>query len=205
MIIALGKTRLAALVLIGSLSLSGCSSTPQLRSDYDSTVDFSQYRTYNIYEDAGPGSNEYQGFFSRYMTAAIEREMEIRGYVKSDDPDLLVNFNAILQEKTEVRTMPASPPIGGYYSYRRGFYSAWPTYSYGTETHVSQYTEGTLNIDIVDARAGRLVWEAVGQGRVSQQTLDNLRERVNAGVPNYFALFPFVAGSAEPTIGADGE
>lgn len=172
---------------------SGCAST-RIQSNYDSSVDFSKYRTYNFYEDAGPGGTRYLGFFSQYMVAAISKEMDKRGYVKSDDPDLLINFNAILQEKTEVRTMPAARPVGGYYSYRIGRYDPWAGYGWGTEKHVSQYTEGTVNIDLVDAKAGRLVWEAVGKGRVSQKKLEQLEASVNAAVPKYFESFPFVAG-----------
>jgi len=176
---------------------SGCASDP-IRSDYDPTADFSQYSTYNFFADAGPEQTNYQSFFSQYMVAAITREMEMRGYSKSNDPDLLVNFNAILQEKTDVRTTPAPSYGGGYYGYRGGFYDPWGGYGYGTETHVSQYTEGTFNIDLVDARRKKLVWEAVGTGRISQKMLEELEERVNAGVPKFFAKYPFTAGSGVP-------
>jgi hypothetical protein len=186
---------LAAILAIAA-GASGCASDP-IRSDYDPTADFSQYNTYNFFADAGPEQTNYQSFFSQYMVAAITREMEIRGYTKSDNPDLLVNFNAILQEKTDVRTTPA-PMYGGYYGYRGGFYDPWMGYGYGTETHVSQYTEGTFNIDLVDARKKKLVWEAVGTGRISQKMLDELEERVNAGVPKFFAKYPFTAGSGVP-------
>lgn len=186
---------LAAILAIAA-GASGCASDP-IRSDYDPTADFSQYNTYNFFADAGPEQTNYQSFFSQYMVAAITREMEIRGYTKSDNPDLLVNFNAILQEKTDVRTTPA-PMYGGYYGYRGGFYDPWMGYGYAQETHVSQYTEGTFNIDLVDARKKKLVWEAVGTGRISQKMLDELEERVNAGVPKFFAKYPFTAGSGVP-------
>ncbi len=184
---------LAAVVLLAS----GCSGN-NIRSDYDPSVDFSQYETYNFFADAGPDSTNYQSFFSTYMVAAISREMEARGYEKSDDPDLLVNFNARLRDKTDVRTTPA-PTMGmGYYGYRRGFYDPWMGYGYATETHVSQYTEGTFNIDLVDARRKKLVWEAVSVGRVTDKALEELEERVNEGVPKFFATYPFVAGSGTP-------
>lgn len=175
---------------------SGCAGD-NIRSDYDPTVNFADYKTYNFFVDAGPEETNYQSFFSQYMVAAISREMESRGYVKSEDPDLLINFNAILREKTQVRQSP-SPMVGGYYGYRGGFYDPWYGYGYATETHVSQYTEGTFNIDLVDARRKKLVWEAVGVGRVSQKDLEELEERVNEGVPKFFAKFPFVAGSSAP-------
>jgi hypothetical protein len=185
-----------ATILVVAAVASGCAGD-NIRSDYDPTADFSQYNTYNFFADAGPEQTNYQSFFSQYMVAAISREMEMRGYAKSNDPDLLVNFNAILQEKTDVRTTPA-PAYGGYYGYRGGFYDPWMGYGYGQETHVSQYTEGTFNIDLVDARKKKLVWEAVGTGRISQKMLDELEERVNAGVPKFFAKYPFTAGSGVP-------
>jgi hypothetical protein len=67
-----------------------------------------------------------------------------------------------------------------------------------TETHVSEYTQGTFNIDLVDAKRKQLVWEAVGVGRVSDEALKNLEAGVKRGVPNYFSRYPFVAGSATP-------
>jgi hypothetical protein len=71
-------------------------------------------------------------------------------------------------------------------------------YGYAQETHVSQYTEGTFNIDLVDARKKKLVWEAVAVGRVTDKLLEELEERVDAGVARAFAKYPFVAGSSEP-------
>ena len=183
-------------LLVLALGAGGCASD-NLRSDYDPAADFSNYETFNFFPDAGPEQTSYQSFFSQYMTAAITREMQARGYKLSEDPDLLINFNAILREKTDVRTTPA-PMYGGYYGYRGGFYDPWMGYGYAQETHVSQYTEGTFNIDLVDARQKKLVWEAVGVGRITEKVLENLEERVNTGVANAFARYPFVAGSGEP-------
>ena len=193
----LRKTLAVASILAIVAGTSGCAGDP-IRSDYDPTADFSQYNTYNFFADAGPEQTNYQSFFSPYMVTAITREMESRGYTKSNDPDLLVNFNAILQEKTKVTQTPAPSYGGGYYGYRGGYYDPWGGYGMATETHVSQYTEGTFNIDLVDARAKKLVWEAVGTGKISQKLLDELEERVYAGVPKFFAKYPFTAGSGVP-------
>ena len=176
---------------------SGCASKPDLRSAYDDSVDFSQYNTYNWIEGAGPNSDGYQSLFSQYMVTAIDKEMQARGYTLSDTPDLLVNFNANLQDKTKVTTSP-SMYSGSYYGYRRGYYDPWMGYGYGTETHVSQYTEGTFNIDLIDPKTKRLVWEAVSVGRINDDTFDNLQEKVATGVPKFFALYPFRAGDGTP-------
>ena len=184
-----------SLILLLVVFASGCASKPKLRSAYDDSVDFSQYKTYNFYSDAGPEAENYQGLFSQYMITAIKLEMDSRGYTMSNAPDLLVNFNANLQDKTKVTTSP-SMNTGGYYGYRGGMYDPWGGYGYGTDTHVSQYTEGTFNIDLVDPIRKQLVWEAVSVGRIDDKTFDNLQQKVMEGVPKFFALYPFKAGDA---------
>jgi len=190
-------------VSLALLAVSACSSTANIRSDHDPNADFGAYQSYNFMANAGPNNGQYESFFTQYMKAAIDVEMQNRGYTRSDNPDLLVNFNAILQEKTKISTTPAMPPPGGYYGYRGGYYSAWGGYGWGSETQVSQYTEGTFNIDLVDARRQQLVWEAVGVGRVSQKTIDNLEEAVKAGVPRFFAHYPYRAGDPNPVYASE--
>ena len=182
------------LTLFAAAHLAACASSSNIRSTYDDSKDFAQYRTYNFMEGAGGDSSGYQSMFTNYMVQAISREMEQRGYVMSDNPDLLVNFNANFEDKTKVTTTQAPMRGGAYYGYRRGYYNAWPTYGYATETHVSQYTEGTFNIDLVDARKKQLVWEAVGVGRVTEKKLGNLEQEIREGVPKYFENYPFRAG-----------
>ena len=188
--------------LIIGYALAGCSSSGgNIISDHDRSAPFGSYKTYNFMEGAGPDTGNYQSFFSQYMITAITLEMEQRGYTKSDDPDLLVNFNAILQDKTKVTTSPA-PTMGGgygsYYGYRGSHYGAWGGYGYATETRVSQYTEGTFNIDLIDAKKHQLVWEAVGVGKVTEKKLENLEESVMNGVPRFFSLYPYRAGDPIP-------
>ncbi len=187
-----------AVILLFIAGIAGCSSGGKLRSDYDRGADFGSYQTWNFIEDAGPDYAGYESLFTQYMLEAITIEMDNRGYTRSDNPDLLVNFNAYVQDKTKVTTTSAPPPMGGYYGYRGGYYGAWGGYGYGTQTHVSQYTEGTFNIDLIDAKQHQLVWEAVGVGRITDKVRNNLRQTVMDGVPNFFALYPFVAGSSTP-------
>jgi len=184
-------------LLLTAWFLGGCSSD-NIRSDYDMSADFGSYKTYNFIAGAGPDREGYDSLFTQYMITAITIEMENRGYVKSDNPDLLVNFNANLQEKTKVTQ--SSAPAMPYYGYRGGFYDPWGGYGYSTQTHVSQYTEGTFNIDLIDARKKQLVWEAVGIGRVTDKDLQNLQQGVMEGVPKFFADYPFVAGSSSQVM-----
>ena len=66
-----------------------------------------------------------------------------------------------------------------------------------------QVEEGTFNIDIIDAKKQQLVWEAVGVGRVNDKFRENLQQNVKDGVPNFFALYPFVAGNPTPVASSE--
>ena len=174
--------------------LTACSSGPDIRSDYDRTVDFSQFQTYNFFSPMGIENPGYSTIFGSIFREAITREMELRGYVLSDDPDLLMNVSARLQDKTKVTTYN-DPYPPGYYGYRRGYYDPWMGYGYNKSTHVSQYTEGTINVDMVDAHAKRMIWEGVAVGRLKDnRSNDEVRDAINKGVASMFSGYPYRAG-----------
>lgn len=201
---AISTLRLSVILMFFA-SMAGCSSGGKIIGDYDPGNDFGAYQTWDFIEDAGPDYEGYESLFSQYMMEAIEIEMTKRGYTKSANPDIFLNFNAYVQDKTKVTQTPSTSmgmgyPYGGggYYGYRGASYGAWGGYGYGTETRVSQYTEGTFNIDIIDAEKQQLVWEAVGVGKITDKFRENLRQTVMEGVPEFFALYPFVAGNPNP-------
>lgn len=187
-------TKLASLA-VAALLLTGCASKPTIETDYDHTVDFSQYKTYAFFNPMGIENPNYSSIYGSIFRQAISKEMESRGYVKSDNPDLLINVSGRLQEKTKVTTTSDPYMAGGYYGYRRGAYGAWGGYGYGTQTHVSQYTEGTVNVDMVDRKQKRMVWEGVAVGRVNEKrSNEETRTNINNGIKEMFAAYPFRAG-----------
>jgi len=175
--------------------LASCASKPTIESDYDHTMDFSQYKTYGFFSPMGIENPNYSSIFGSIFRDAISREMESRGYTMSDNPDLMINVSGRLQDKTKVTTTSDPYMSGGYYGYRRGAYGTWGGYGYGTTTHVSNYTEGTINVDMVDRAQKRMVWEGVAVGRVNEKrSNDETREAINSGITEMFAGYPFRAG-----------
>jgi hypothetical protein len=61
---------------------------------------------------------------------------------------------------------------------------------YPQETSVDQYTQGTLNVDVVDARRRQLVWEGVAVGRVTESVRGNIPAVIDGVMPEIFAKFP---------------
>lgn len=185
------KSLLPLAIAASVLTLAGCASGPDVRTNFDRSVDFAQYKTFGFVSPLGTDRGGYQSLVSQTLKASTQRELQARGMRLVDSqPQLLINFNGSLNDKLRVTTMPAYP-MGGYYGYRGGMYSAWPMYA--DQTTVSQYTEGTLNIDVIDAARRQLVWEGVVTDSVTQKDLDNVQTAIDKAVASAFAKYPVTA------------
>jgi hypothetical protein len=176
------------LATVAAVVLAGCASGPKLFVNEDPGAEFGSYRTFSFSTPLGTDSPQYSSMLSTFLKDATRRELESRGYRYVDsDPDLLVNFYVKTKEKVTSTSVPTGPAYGaGYYGYRGMNYGVWSGY----ETQVSQYTEGTLNIDLVDTRLKRLVWEGVAVGRVRDDIRENLKPAVDGVVTQIFAKYP---------------
>jgi hypothetical protein len=189
---ALGVAAALLGAVVGALALAGCATTgPQLRTKADPQTDFAAYRTYGYVDPLGTDRAGYATFVTQQFKGAVDTEMGARGYRKVDEnPDLLVNFYANAEEKSDVRSTPR-PTFGvgiGYYGYRGGLYGAWPLYQ--NEVDTVRYHVGTANVDVVDARRKQLIWEGVAEGRLSKDVMKNPEPAIRAAVHQLFEQFP---------------
>ena len=182
--------RLFFAVVICAL-LAACSNAPVVRSDFDPRADFASYRTFAFIEPLGTDRAGYTTLLTERLKRAAALQMESRGYVyREKDPDLLINFQSHVQSRTEY---VAPPPMMWGYGYGYGFYGGWPGYAFGPD--VIQYNEGTMKVDLIDAKRRQMVWEGVGTSIVDniQQTASD--QAVQNMIASIFARYPFVAGS----------
>ena len=152
--------------------LNGC--TPGVNVQKDSSVNFSRYRTYDWAEtkvkETGDQNPIYQSSLADNMIKqAIGSELAKKGIrqVAGDaKPDFYITYHLYVENAE--RTV-SNPPVAGYaypYSmyYRGGLlpinYGAWysPAYFGNTGYRTEQYKQGTLIVDMVDARSNDLVW-----------------------------------------------
>jgi hypothetical protein len=185
-----------ATILIASPALAG----PKASANADSSVDLRQFQTFGWANPIGTDQNGYQSILSQNLKASTQRQLEARGLrYDATNPQLLVNFNARLDDKMKVSTVPTptmAMGVGygrGYYGYRGGMYGTYPMYQ--DQTTVSQYKEGTLNIDIVDVSRKQLVWEAVITDTITQKKRDNLQKTVDDYMKAAFKKFPIPASN----------
>lgn len=141
--------------------LSACASGPTIVSNANPGTEFSEFETYNFMDPLGTDrADGVQTPLSSRLVSSVNRELISRGMSLSDDPDLLVDFFVVTQERIDVRTTPAHSVHRTHWN--RGF-STWPSYN----TTVRQYTEGTLIIDLIDPATSTLVGEGAAQNRIS--------------------------------------
>ena len=171
----------AKIFCVAVMSLVGCATGPTIRTHVDPTADLSRFTSFGFYSQG----QTYSSFVSRYIESSVADEMLARGYVRSDTPDLLINFHVQTQDKVQVTQTPTG---GGYYGWRRGY--AWGGPYGGYETDVRQYKEGTLNIDIVDRPRNQLVWEGVAVGRIKTKSMDDPPPAIKAVVAQIFEKYP---------------
>ena len=167
------------------LILAACTTGPTIRTHTDPTADLSRFRSFGFFTQG----QAYSSFVSRYIESAVADEMVARGYVRSDTPDLLINFHVQTKDKVQVTQTPSA-----YYGWRRGY--AWGGAYGGYDTDVRQYTEGTLNIDLVDRSRNQLVWEGIAVGRIQSKSVDDPQPAIKAVVAQVFEKYPARASAA---------
>lgn len=173
--------------------LAACASGPTIRADADPGVNLASYKTFGFFEQVSTDKASYDTILSTRLKDATRRELEKRGYrYVESDPDLLVNFNVNVMNKTDVRSTPSAS--AGFYGYRAGMYGAWAGYPQDVET--VHYQEGTLSIDLVDAKKRQLVWQGVAQGRVNKEAVQNPGPAIDKVVTDIFAKYPVGAPAA---------
>ncbi|MEZ5530958.1 MAG: DUF4136 domain-containing protein [Steroidobacteraceae bacterium] len=187
-------TRRVASIALFTL-VAGCASGPEVRVTADPAANLAAYHTFNYVTPLGTDREGYESIVSTALKEATTEELTRRGYRLADTPDFLVNFGARLDDRLRVTKVPVAGPPLGYYFYRRGFYDPWYGYN---DVDVDQYTEGTVNIDIVDAAAKRLVWESIAVGRVTERMRNDLPGAIRKVVPQMLATFPSAGGGAAP-------
>lgn len=177
------------LALLAVAVLAGCAMGPRVRTDFDPQADFTQYRTYAFYEPLAMEQSGYTSYLTQRIKQAVRREMDARGYrFDESDPDLRVNFQGVIRERTDVYSVPRTD-IGYFYNYRARAYVAVPVWY--DEAQVSRYTEGTLSVDLVDAERNHLVWTGAAVGRVTQRTPDERAAEADRAIAAIFERYPY--------------
>lgn len=175
-----------ALLLPLALALSGCE-TLRVGSDYDRAANFSSYHTFTWlprqeYSYVNPMMIEQ-------AKDAILSALEQKGYryvADSAEADFAVDFTLGSHERVDVHTYP-QPYAWPWYGYGR-FWWGYPYW--GTGIDVSRYREGTLAIDVFDAKTHRPVWHGWAKKELSHEDIVKSSDAIRQAVDAVLAKFP---------------
>lgn len=185
-------------LLVCAMLLAACASQPNTFANADPSVDFASYQSFGFFKTLSTDDAQYQSLVSNFLKVAVAQEMTRRGLEHDEQsPDLRVNFFINTKDKIRTRQVPTAGGVyGGYYGYRDPFYDPWMGYG-GTETRVDQYTEGTLNIDVVDAGSKKLIWEGAVVGRLTEKDIRNMEQTIDEAVAAIMVKFPILPGGGQ--------
>ncbi|WP_350978644.1 DUF4136 domain-containing protein [Shewanella sp. AC34-MNA-CIBAN-0136] len=156
------------------LALSACS-TLKSTSDFDPSVSFEQYKTYSWVEKKNEDAGYHlDGLMDQRVRAAVETQLSQKGISKADkqNADLLVNYITKVDKKINIDTFNSNFGYNPYYGPRWGFGG-----SIHSETTVREYDVGTLMVDLVDNKTGKLIWRGTVADTVREQSTPE--ERIN--------------------------
>ena len=177
------------LALGATIALAACSSGPSIRVDGDPSANIPGFSTFGFFSPLATDKAGYSTILTARLKDASRRELEKHGYTYSDSsPELLVNFNVNIVDKTQITSSPSTSVGYGYYGYRAGMYGAWSGYPQDIQT--TNYKQGTLTIDVVDAAKKALVWQGVAEARITKKIRDNPGAAADSIVTEVLAGFP---------------
>ncbi|VXC82842.1 conserved exported hypothetical protein [Pseudomonas sp. 8Z] len=177
------------LSLLFALLLTGCASI-NLEHDFDPNRDFSAYRSWRWMDKAfvyQPDDARLKSDLTEQrISQALHDQLEQRGLRQTgaSQGDLKVQVVLSVDERQDQITTQ----YGGWGGHWGGYWGG-PAFS---ETRRLDYKVATLQIDLYDAKDGKLVWRGSGEQLVSSQALSPAeRERtIRETVTQILAQYP---------------
>ncbi len=128
----------------------GCA-TPKILYDYDNQADFSQYKTFQFYDDILLNINEIE---AKRVLTQLEKSLIEKGLELSDDPAILVDVKL-----NQFEAPRNSVGIGfGNYGRHSGI-------NIGGQVPINGYAlTNQFTVDFVDAKTDKLIWRGFYEG-----------------------------------------
>ena len=179
------RHRFSGVIVIAALFLLPFANlwAQKIEVGYDKSADFNQFKTYAWIPRVTPPTNPT---LATLVDANIEYELNQKGLRKVEhDPDLLVKS------------------YGGMDALQGGFAAKDPSYAatggvpitnaWGGSlppTEVPQVAQGSITVDLVDARQKHLIWRATAKGKMDYEKRSKLVDQANKAVEEMFKKYP---------------
>ncbi len=185
------------------VALTACASI-DVRTVTNPHADLADLHTFNVMSQPHAPAANAQGndpmlvnsISNRALRADLIKGFEDRGYVVADNPDFKVAFYASTKQKLDVTYWDYGYP---YYPYWWGGWGpGWDPYA----AQVTEYTQGTVIVDVIDPHTHELLWRGQGVSHVSdneQEYEQDLWKTVTAILQKFPRAPPAQVSSSQST------
>jgi hypothetical protein len=174
------KLQKVVFALLATMFLfAGRSSAQQVKTDYDRSANFAQYKTYSWEQVKTKDALDIDR-----IKAAVNAALTAKGWTQVDSGgDVSIVAMEITRNQQTLNTFYDG--FGGGWGWRRfgggGFGEATTT----TET----YKVGTLVVDLFDSKTKQLIWRGASSDTLSDNSNKNIKN-LDKGVEKMFKQFP---------------
>ncbi len=180
---ALVSNRFGRLLAIVPLAAASACATLRVGADHEPGVRFERYTTFDWGArdplPTGDSRLDNNPFFDSRVRSAVELELAAKGLRRvTESPDLLVHYHASVRQRVDV--IKSDEALG--YSYP----------DYGQSATLIEFEEGTLLLDVAEAKSKRILWRGWARSDVGG-AIENPREmekRIEQAVRRMMELFP---------------
>ena len=159
-----------------------------INADFSPAFSLSQYRTFAL---VMPPSKMGEQLVDQRVRNAVRAQLDAKGLTASDrqNADVFAGYGVVDKTHTEVYTSQDGWGWGGWgwRNYRWGV--PWPM---TTQRQIETYTEGTVIVNLIDARTRQVVWHGEVADVVNLPVSDPARatRQINDAVAKLFEKFP---------------
>jgi hypothetical protein len=166
-------------------ALTAVAAAQKTTYDFDKSAPFAQYKSYTL-KDGTPAG---QPLVDKRIEAAIEAQLEAKGFVRNDSaPDVVVTYHVAFKEEKDISSFSSGPMYGGV-GYGYGWGGGWGSTT--TDVRVRSIILGTLAIDILDAKKKEIAWRGLGTREVDTNAKPDKRdENIGKAVEKIFKNYP---------------
>jgi len=177
-------------LIFSLLFVVGCSTKPYVSTDYEANYNFAALKTFSIKETKSDSKENLliSPFTFSHIHSLLNTELSKRYQAVQGDavPDFSVSYHVVMEEKLDPR---AYDDMYGFGYWGRGY--RYPYYHPELDSGIRVYNQGSLIIDVVDARAQKPIWRGVSEKRLNKGlSPQQQREILTSAVLEVLSQFP---------------
>ena len=166
--------------VIALLVLTSCN-TVRVVSDYDKATNFDNYTSFAFFKP-GIDKAKISDLDKKRILRAIQDNLMAKGMNKNSSPDILVSIFTKESQRVDI--------------YQNNFGGAWGWNPYwggnfNNNRMISSNTEGSLFIDLIDAKTKELIWQGVSHSGIYKgNDIEKREEKIRLIVSKILAQYP---------------